>query len=119
MHRNATFPVLLITAGLLWFLHSTALLPNAHSLVAIGLAVAGAAREHIDVLIIGLILSVALMGAAANVIARLLERAGRRLHEVFHVDAVGLALRAELDDPARFRQAAAALGLSAPTPAPA
>ena len=39
MHRNATFPVLLITAGLLWFLHSTALLPNAHSLVAIGLAV--------------------------------------------------------------------------------
>ena len=43
MHRNATFPVLLITAGLLWFLHSTALLPNAHSLVAIGLAVAGAA----------------------------------------------------------------------------
>jgi type VI secretion system protein ImpC len=28
-------------------------------------------------------------------------------------------LRAELDDPARFRQAAAALGLSAPTPAPA
>jgi YjbE family integral membrane protein len=38
------------------------------------LAVAGAARDHIDVLVIGLLLSVALMGAAANVIARLLER---------------------------------------------
>jgi YjbE family integral membrane protein len=38
------------------------------------LAVAGAARNHIDVLVIGLLLSVALMGAAANVIARLLER---------------------------------------------
>ena len=38
------------------------------------LAVAGAAREHIDVLVVGLIMSVALMGAAANVIARLLER---------------------------------------------
>jgi YjbE family integral membrane protein len=38
------------------------------------LAVAGAARDHLDVLVIGLILSVALMGAAANIIARLLER---------------------------------------------
>jgi YjbE family integral membrane protein len=38
------------------------------------LAVAGAARDHIDVLVIGLLLSVALMGAAANVIARVLER---------------------------------------------
>jgi len=38
------------------------------------LAVAGAARDHLDVLVIGLLLSVALMGAAANVIARLLER---------------------------------------------
>ena len=38
------------------------------------LAVAGAAREHIDVLVVGLLLSVALMGAAAEVIARLLER---------------------------------------------
>ncbi|HET7083729.1 MAG TPA: TerC family protein [Rhizomicrobium sp.] len=38
------------------------------------LAVAGAARDHIDVLVIGLLLSVALMGAAANVIARLLDR---------------------------------------------
>ena len=33
------------------------------------LAVAGAAREHLDVLVIGLLLSVALMGAAANLIA--------------------------------------------------
>jgi YjbE family integral membrane protein len=38
------------------------------------LAVAGAARDHRDVLAVGLLLSVALMGAAANVIARLLER---------------------------------------------
>jgi YjbE family integral membrane protein len=38
------------------------------------LAVAGAARNHVDVLVIGLLLSVALMGAAANLIARLLER---------------------------------------------
>ncbi len=38
------------------------------------LAVAGAAREHLDVLVIGLLLSVGLMGAAANVIARVLER---------------------------------------------
>jgi len=38
------------------------------------LAVAGAARDHLDVLVIGLLMSVALMGAAANFIARLLER---------------------------------------------
>lgn len=38
------------------------------------LAVAGAAREHIIVLIFGLALSVALMGLAASLIARLLHR---------------------------------------------
>ena len=38
------------------------------------LAVSGAAIGHLDVLVIGLLLSVALMGAAAGVIARLLER---------------------------------------------
>jgi YjbE family integral membrane protein len=38
------------------------------------LAVAGAARDHLDVLIIGLLMSVALMGAAATYIAKLLER---------------------------------------------
>jgi YjbE family integral membrane protein len=38
------------------------------------LGVAGAARDHLDVLVIGLVLSVALMGVAANVIARLLQR---------------------------------------------
>ena len=38
------------------------------------LAVAGAARDHPTVLIIGLILSIALMGIAANFIARLLHR---------------------------------------------
>jgi YjbE family integral membrane protein len=38
------------------------------------LAVAGASLGHLDVLVIGLLLSVALMGLAANLIARLLER---------------------------------------------
>ena len=38
------------------------------------LAVAGAAREHPSVLIIGLALSIALMGLAASFIARLLNR---------------------------------------------
>jgi YjbE family integral membrane protein len=38
------------------------------------LAVAGAARDHLDVLVIGLLMSVALMGAAATYIAKLLER---------------------------------------------
>jgi YjbE family integral membrane protein len=38
------------------------------------LAVAGAAREHPEVMIIGLVVSVALMGVAANVIAKYIER---------------------------------------------
>ncbi len=38
------------------------------------LAVAGAAVGHLDVLVIGLLLSVALMGTAANFIAKLLEK---------------------------------------------
>jgi YjbE family integral membrane protein len=38
------------------------------------LAVAGAARDHMAMLVFGLVLSVALMGAAATYIARLLER---------------------------------------------
>jgi len=38
------------------------------------LAVAGAAREHPGILVIGLLLSVALMGIAANLIARYIER---------------------------------------------
>lgn len=38
------------------------------------LAVAGAAREHPSVLIVGLALSIGLMGVAANFIARLLNR---------------------------------------------
>lgn len=38
------------------------------------LAVAGAARDHITVLIIGLVLSIALMGLAASFIAKLLHR---------------------------------------------
>ncbi len=38
------------------------------------LAVAGAAREHPEVLVFGLVLSIALMGIAASFIARLLQR---------------------------------------------
>lgn len=38
------------------------------------LAVAGAAREHPGIMVIGLILSVALMGLAANIIAKYIER---------------------------------------------
>ncbi|MBP2548100.1 YjbE family integral membrane protein [Neorhizobium galegae] len=38
------------------------------------LAVAGAAQEHTSVLIIGLVISIALMGLAANLVARLLQR---------------------------------------------
>jgi len=38
------------------------------------LAVAGAAREHPIVLVFGLLLSITLMGVAANWVARLLER---------------------------------------------
>jgi YjbE family integral membrane protein len=38
------------------------------------LAVAGAAREHPGVLVIGLVLSIALMGLAASFIARLLQK---------------------------------------------
>jgi YjbE family integral membrane protein len=38
------------------------------------LAVAGAAREHLGVLVIGLTLSIALMGLAASLIARLLHK---------------------------------------------
>jgi YjbE family integral membrane protein len=38
------------------------------------LAVAGAARDHMAMLIFGLVLSIALMGAAATIVARFLER---------------------------------------------
>jgi YjbE family integral membrane protein len=38
------------------------------------LAVAGAAREHPGILVVGLLLSVALMGLAANLIAQLIDR---------------------------------------------
>jgi len=38
------------------------------------LAVAGAAREHIEVLIIGLLMSIVLMGFAAGFVAKLLQR---------------------------------------------
>lgn len=38
------------------------------------LAVAGTARDHVWVLVVGLILSVALMGVASTIVARLLDR---------------------------------------------
>jgi YjbE family integral membrane protein len=38
------------------------------------LAVAGTARDHVWVLVIGLVLSVALMGVASTIVARLLDR---------------------------------------------
>ena len=38
------------------------------------LAVAGAARDHPGILIIGLLLAVALMGIAANILAKYIER---------------------------------------------
>jgi len=38
------------------------------------LAVAGAARDHPGILIVGLVFAVALMGIAANFIARYIER---------------------------------------------
>ena len=38
------------------------------------LAVAGAARDHPGILIVGLIFAVILMGVAANIIARYIER---------------------------------------------
>ncbi len=38
------------------------------------LAVAGASKDHVEIMVVGLILSVALMGVAANYVARLIER---------------------------------------------
>ncbi len=69
------------------------------------LAVAGAARDHPGILIIGLLLSVALMGVAANFIAKYIERyrwiawvglivilyvAGKMIYEGFVDHEVGL-----------------------------
>ena len=48
-------------------MESTGMLDNAKK-------VAGAAREHPGILVIGLLLSVALMGLAANFIARIINR---------------------------------------------
>jgi YjbE family integral membrane protein len=49
------------------------------------LAVAGAAEDHTWVMVLGLVLSVALMGAAATLIARLLSR-------YFWISYIGLAI---------------------------
>ena len=57
-------------AGAVW---SVALADVSMSLDNV-LAVAGAARQHPDILIAGLVLSVALMGIAANIIAQYIER---------------------------------------------
>ena len=70
------------------------------------LAVAGAARAHPGILIIGLLLSVVLMGVAANLLARVIERfhwiaylglavilyvAGRMIHDGITNPEVGLS----------------------------
>lgn len=70
------------------------------------LAVAGAAREHPGILIVGLVLSVALMGIAANFIAKYIERyrwiayiglavilyvAGKMIYDGFVDPSVGVA----------------------------
>lgn len=70
------------------------------------LAVAGAAREHPGILIVGLVLSVALMGIAANFIAKYIERyrwiayvgllvilyvAGKMMYDGFVDPSVGVA----------------------------
>ena len=76
------------------------------------LAVAGVARDQPFVLIIGLVLSVALMGVASNYIARLLDR-------LFWISWVGLgivtfvALRMIWDGSAQIIHQAAAMGLGA------
>jgi predicted tellurium resistance membrane protein TerC len=38
------------------------------------LAVAGAAKDHPEIMVFGLVLSIAMMGIAANIIARYIER---------------------------------------------
>jgi YjbE family integral membrane protein len=76
------------------------------------LAVAGVARDHPFVLVIGLVLSIALMGVASTYVARLLDRA-------FWLSWVGLgiitlvALRLIWDGSAQILQHSAALGLGA------
>ncbi|MEO0500044.1 MAG: TerC family protein [Pseudomonadota bacterium] len=75
------------------------------------LAVAGAAKEHPGILVVGLILSVALMGIAANVIAKYIERyrwiayvglaviiyvAGKMIYEGFVDPDVGIVTLASL-----------------------
>jgi predicted tellurium resistance membrane protein TerC len=69
------------------------------------LAVAGAARDHPGILIVGLLLSVAMMGVAANFIAKYIERykwiayiglivilyvAGKMIYEGFIDPSVGV-----------------------------
>ena len=58
------------------------------------LAVAGAAREHPGILIVGLIFAVALMGIAANIIARYIER----YHWIAYDRPAGHPLRRGQDD---------------------
>ena len=51
-----------------------AMVVHAFSTLPFWLAVAGAAREHPGIMIVGLIFAVALMGLAANIIAKYIER---------------------------------------------
>ena len=74
------------------------------------LAVAGVARDHPFVLVVGLVLSIALMGVASTYVARLLDRA-------FWLSWVGLgiitlvALRMIWDGSAQILQQSAALAI--------
>ena len=65
MQRSATFPILLITLGVLWFLHSTELLPNTRSLLALGLACAGLALLLLDGLNKSTLVATPMLGFAA------------------------------------------------------
>lgn len=48
MRPGATFPLILILLGSLWFLHSTALLPDSHTVLALLLTGTGIALLFID-----------------------------------------------------------------------
>jgi predicted tellurium resistance membrane protein TerC len=84
--------------------------------------VAGAAGEHTWVLIVGLLLSVALMGAAATLIASLLKR----FHWIAYVGlaiilwvAVDMIYRGTTEVMHQMSDDPSSIGTDAPVPAPA
>lgn len=70
MHAGYTGPPRRTLAQALW----TITLADVSMSLDNVLAVAGAAREHPGILVVGLLLSVALMGIAANAIAKVIDR---------------------------------------------